>query len=189
MTLKKPCRRRHQGRRHRGLKGAGGDDKAPRDQAAGGGFDGKSRRPDARLGAAHLNPGTDRRVDHLGIGDQIARDLFLWREALRVEPGEGKIGKAVMPGRTVGDQRVPTPGAPRLGDSMFFKDQMRHAMAGEMFAHRDAGLPAADDQGVNIRQRHMPAPRRRGVPAAHPSAAGGQGRAPPVGAVEGRQIG
>ena len=189
MALKNPCRRRYQGRRHRGLKGAGGDNQTPRDEPAGGGFDGKSRRPDARLGAAHLNPGTDRHVDHLGIVDQIARDPVLWREALRVEPGEGKIGKAVMPGRTVGDQGIPTPGAPRLGNPMFFKDQMRHAMAGEMFARRDADLAAADDQGVDIRQRHMPAPRRRGVPAAHPLATGGEGRAAPVGAVEGCQIG
>ena len=51
-----------------------------------------------------------------------------------------------MPRGAVRDQGVPPAGAPPLGDAVSLHDEVRHAVAAQMLAHRHAGLPRADDE-------------------------------------------
>ena len=96
-----------------------------------------------------LDTAPDRRVDLLRVGLEVVRDLVLGRERIRVEVRELETGKAVMPGRSVGDQRVPPLGAPTLGDAMALEDEMRHA------ARRSGARSSPDRPG----RRRRPAPQ------------------------------
>ena len=47
-------------------------------------------------------------------------------------------------------QPVPSFGPPPLRDPVAFDDKMRQAALAELLAHRQAGLAAADDQGLDF---------------------------------------
>ncbi len=87
---------------------------------AGTGFDGKACTPGVAGNALDLDAGLDRRVECAGIALEVLGHLLLAREPVLIH-GEFKAGKPVMPGRTVGHQRVPAATAPRLGNAVFFK--------------------------------------------------------------------
>ncbi len=82
-------------------------------------------------------------VKLLRISDEIVGDLLLRSECIRVDVRELEIGKPVVPRRAVGNQRIPTPGAPALSDPGAFQHEMAHAELAQMFAHGDAGLTGA----------------------------------------------
>jgi hypothetical protein len=54
-----------------------------------------------------------------------------------------------MPRRTVRHERIPALRPPPLGDPVPLQHQMRHAVAGQMFADRDPGLARADDKRID----------------------------------------
>ena len=54
-----------------------------------------------------------------------------------------------MPGGAVGNQRIPASRTPPLSDAVSLEDEMRHAAGAQMLAHRQTGLPSADDQHLN----------------------------------------
>ncbi len=140
---------RDQRRDDRLLKGAGGDDDVI-------GLDGALRGGDGETGASgiaaqlgHLDAAADGGGDLFGIGDEVIGDLFLGHEGV----GGGvelHAGKAVMPGGTVGDQRIPPLGAPAFGDPAALEHQMRDTGAAQMLAHGDACLAGTDDKRVDL---------------------------------------
>jgi hypothetical protein len=55
-----------------------------------------------------------------------------------------------MPCGAVGDQRIPSFRAPALGDPIALDDQMTRSVFAQMFAHRQAGLTATDDERLHF---------------------------------------
>jgi hypothetical protein len=66
-----------------------------------------------------------------------------------VDIGKRKIGKAVVPGRAVRDQRVLSFRAPTFGDPMPLEDDMRHTRLTQMLAHGQPCPAATDNERVN----------------------------------------
>jgi hypothetical protein len=63
-----------------------------------------------------------------------------------------------MPGGTVGDERVPPLGAPALGNAVPFEDHMLDAGFGQVFAHGEASLTAADNDRIYLLDRQFCVP-------------------------------
>ena len=93
---------------HRPLEGPGGDNHMNRLDQAFRGFNGETRTADIALDLPDVHAGADRRVELAGIGFEIIGHLVLCGEGIRVEPVEFQPRKTVMPGRAIGDQRIPT---------------------------------------------------------------------------------
>ena len=55
-----------------------------------------------------------------------------------------------MPGRTVGDERVPSLGTPSLGNPMPLEDEMRLAVLAQVLAHGQPGLAPSDDERLDF---------------------------------------
>ena len=55
-----------------------------------------------------------------------------------------------MPGRTIGNQRVPSFRAPPFGNSVPLQDEVRHAAVAQVLAHGQTGLAAANNQRLYI---------------------------------------
>ncbi len=108
----------------------------------------------------HLDAGADRRRDLLRIGDEIVRHLLLRHEGIGIA-GKRHVGKPVVPGRPVGDQRVPAVRAPAFGDPVALEHDMRDARPAQMLAHGDAGLAGPHDDDLGLLDRHVPTPPRR----------------------------
>jgi hypothetical protein len=72
--------------------------------------------------ARHLHAATNRRADFLGMLLQIVRNHRGRREPVRIDLIEGFAREAVMPSRTIGDERVPALGAPTFGDPLALYD-------------------------------------------------------------------
>ncbi len=143
MNLGDRCHFRRDGRDDGALEGPGGDYHI-------GGFDqavrrinGETRATDSALDLAHLHPGANRRIEFAGIGFEVLGHLVLGGKGIGIQAGEFEPGKSVMPGRAVGDQRIPARRAPGLGDAVALDHQVRHALAAQMFTHGDAGLAGA----------------------------------------------
>ena len=105
--------------------------------------------PDMALHLLHFDAGTHRGVEHFDIGLEVVGHALLGREGFGGDALEFQAGEAVVPGRAVGDQRVPALRTPALGDAAALQHDMRHAHQGQVFAHGDAGLASADYQGVD----------------------------------------
>lgn len=110
--------------------------------------------PLAPRDALDLDPGAHGGVDHSGVVFEILRHPFLGREGLGGQVLELQAGKAVMPGGTVGNQRIPALGPPAFGDALAFKHEVGDAHVGQMFAHGNAGLSPANDEGVGFFDCH-----------------------------------
>lgn len=99
------------------------------------------------VGVTHHLPdfdaGADRCVELAGVGFEVVGHLLLAGKGIGVQAFELQAGKAVVPGRAVGHQRIPAPGAPGFGDTVAFQHQVRHAQAAQVFAHGHAGLAGA----------------------------------------------
>jgi hypothetical protein len=120
------------------------------------GIDRTVRRLHAEAGAGHVAPhgphldsAPDRGSDLFGVGDEVVRDLLLGREFVRCDVGEFHGGKPVMPGGSVRNQGIPASGTPALSDAVSLEDEMLYAADAQMLAHRQTGLPSADDQHLN----------------------------------------
>ena len=49
-----------------------------------------------------------------------------------------------MPGRAIGDQRIPTPGAPGFGNAVALENQVGHAELAQVLTHGHACLAGTD---------------------------------------------
>ena len=76
--------------------------------------------------------------------------------AVHVGAGEGFVGKPVVPGGAVGDQRIPSLRAPALRDAAPLDHKMGQAARPQVTAHRHARLTAADNQRSDARAPGSP---------------------------------
>ncbi|CDX30149.1 hypothetical protein MPLSOD_120258 [Mesorhizobium sp. SOD10] len=118
-------------------------------------LDAKSRTADIPLHQLDLHAAADRRVDLLGVSDEIVGDLLLGRKAVGTRHGKLHARKPVMPGRAVGDEGVPALRTPALGDPAALENEMRHPAFAKMLAHGHPGLATADNERVYLLNRHI----------------------------------
>ncbi|CDX15699.1 hypothetical protein MPL3356_20008 [Mesorhizobium plurifarium] len=118
-------------------------------------LDAESRTADIPLHELDLDAAADRRIDLLGVGDEIVGDFLLGRKAVGTRHGKLHAWETVMPRRTVGHQRVPSLRAPALGDPAALEHEMRHPAFAQMLAHGHPGLAAADNERVYLLNRHI----------------------------------
>jgi hypothetical protein len=88
--------------------------------------------------------------DLFRVGDEIVDDLMLGREAIGIDAGESHVGKSVVPGRPVGNERIPPFRAPALRDPMALDDEMRRTALPQVRAHCEPGLTATDDERIDF---------------------------------------
>jgi hypothetical protein len=120
---------------------------------------GRWNEPDLPPDLQNLDSAPDRRCNLLRVSHQIVCNGVLkwkivWPNAL-VDIAEGETWKAVVPRGTVRHQRVPSFRAPALSDPVSLENEVRHAVHAQMFAHGDAGLPAAHDKCIYLLNRHV----------------------------------
>ena len=144
----------HQIGNDRALEGASGDNHIGGLDPPLRGFGDKAGAICASCQAKHLDPFSDRGIDLPGIGHEIVGNRLLAGKAVGVDALELQVGEAVMPGRTVCNQRIPAFRPPAFRNPVPFDNQMLHALPAQMVAHCDTGLPAADDQRFNLFDRH-----------------------------------
>jgi hypothetical protein len=53
-----------------------------------------------------------------------------------------------MPDRTVGNQGIPAPGAPRLSNAVALQNEVRHTEFAQVLAHGDASLAGTDNKRI-----------------------------------------
>ena len=63
-----------------------------------------------------------------------------------------------MPGRTIGNQRVPSFRAPAFGNSVPLQNEVRHAPFAQVLAHGQAGLAAANNERIYFFNCHFRVP-------------------------------
>ncbi|MCY1436650.1 hypothetical protein D9M71_527810 [compost metagenome] len=112
-----------------------------------GGFNPEARPIGVAYHPLHFHAGADGSVELLRIGFEIVRHLFFRGEGVGIEV-EFQAREAVVPGRAIGNQRIPTPGTPGFGDTVALQNQVRHAESAQVFAHRHTGLTGADYERV-----------------------------------------
>ncbi len=137
------------------LEGAGGGDDALGVDLAFRGLDPEPGGVGPALGLEHLDTGADRRAHHLGIFDKVVRDPVFRDELVRRVALELEVREAIVPGRTVGHERIPAPGPPGFGDPVLLQNQMGNAVFSKVFAQSDPGLATADNQRVNRLNGHV----------------------------------
>src|SRR5699024_8810953 len=84
-----------------------------------------------------------------GIGFKVCDNIIFWCKRIRMNI-EFHIWEAIVPGRPIGYQRVPTTGPPALGNTLTFDNNVRDVFSCKMLAHRNAGLTTADNNNLNI---------------------------------------
>ena len=73
--------------------------------------------PASQLGhALDVHPTADGTINLSGIGFEIVNNLILGRERIRADVGKCHARETVVPGRSIGDQRIPPLRPPALGD-------------------------------------------------------------------------
>ena len=102
-----------------------------------------------------FHAGADGGVHLACVFDQIVCNTLFAGEFVGSAAIELKVGKAIVPGRAIGHQRIPAARAPCFGNTVFFKDEVFDAVIAEMFAHGDSGLAASDHKGVYFFNRHV----------------------------------
>ncbi|MNH13271.1 hypothetical protein D3C79_728390 [compost metagenome] len=131
------------GRNQRALERTGGDHHVVGFDHTVRGFDGEAWTTDVALNLGHLDAGTHRCIEFFCIGFEVVGHLVFGGEGIRVQAIEFKAGETVVPGRAIGNQRIPTTGAPGFGDTVALYHQVRHAESAQVFAHGHTGLPGA----------------------------------------------
>ena len=136
----------HHGRDHGALERPGGGNHAV-------GFDHAIGRFDPEAGASnilshflYLDAAADGRSDLFRVGDKIIRHLLLGSKSIRIEIGELHARKPIMPGGTIGNQRVPSFRAPAFRNSVALQNEVRHTAVTKVFTHSQTGLAAADNE-------------------------------------------
>ena len=143
----------HHRRDHRALERPGGGHDAAGVEHPVGRVDAEPEPAGVPADLPHLHAAAHRGLDPPGVGDEVVGDLLLGREAVGVAV-EGEAREPVVPGGSVGHQRVPARRAPALRDPAPLEHDVGHAVAAQVLAHRQPGLAAADDDGVGGLYRH-----------------------------------
>ena len=92
----------------------------------------------------------DRRFDLLGVVDEVVGNALLAREGIGVHALESETREAIVPRRTVGHERVPTPRTPALGNAIAFEHDVWNPSRAEMLADRDTRMPTADHDHLDL---------------------------------------
>ena len=153
MDLDDPGFCRNQGRDDRALEWAGGGDEVVGLEHASRSFDTKA----ALLLVACARDGdaaADRSRNFFRVGTEVVHDAVPRRECVGVHVGERKAREPVVPGRPVGDQRVPALRAPAFSNPPPLEHEVRQAVAAEVLTHRNPGLAGADDERSCSLDRH-----------------------------------
>ena len=125
----------------------GGDHTGGFDHAFGG-FDGEPGATDIALDLQHIDAGADRGVEFFRVGFEVIGHPLFRGKAVRAQVVECQAGKAVVPGRAIGHQRIPAAGAPAFGDAVTFQHQMRHTQFAQVLAHGHTRLTGAHNQRI-----------------------------------------
>ena len=134
----------------RALERTGGDHHVPGFDQPGTGVDREARTIAIALHALHFDPCADRCIEFFRIGFEVVRHLLLGGKGVRVKACEFQARKAVMPGRTIGDQRIPAPCAPRFGDTVALQHQVRHPKFAQVLTRGHAGLTGTHNKRINL---------------------------------------
>ncbi|MNN41141.1 hypothetical protein D3C81_1552410 [compost metagenome] len=145
------ARRLHGNRRdHRALERAGGDHHLLRFDHPVAGLHSETRAIAVAHHLGDIDAGADRRVERAGVGFEVIGNLVLAGEGVRVQAFEFQAREAVVPGRAVGDQRIPAASAPGFGNALALQHQVRHAQAAQVFTHGHTGLPGANYKRIDF---------------------------------------
>ena len=96
-----------------------------------------------------LLAGLDRAGRRCGVPLEVLHQLHGGHEPLLVRTGVLPAGQPGHPPRGEQLQGVPACGAPALGDPAAVQDDVVASGPGEQVAHGQAGVPGADDDGVD----------------------------------------
>lgn len=135
---------------HRALERTGGDHHMARFDQPGTGDDAEARAVGITLDALHVDPGADRRIEFFRIGFEVVRHLLLGGKGVRVQACEFQAREAVVPGRTIGNQRIPASRAPRLRNTVALQHQVRHPEFAQVLTHGHAGLTGTHNKRINL---------------------------------------
>jgi hypothetical protein len=111
-------------------------------------FDPESSSTDILSHKPHLHAAANGGSDQLCVGDKIIRNLLLGGKGIGIDIGEFHTGKSIMPGGTIGNQRVPPLRAPAFGNAVPFKDEMRYAGLAQMLTHSQPRLATTNNNRV-----------------------------------------
>ncbi|VXC20785.1 conserved hypothetical protein [Pseudoclavibacter sp. 8L] len=106
----------------------------------------------AHLG--NLHSAADRGAEALRVLLEVVGHLILGREGVRRDALDLHGREPVVPGRPVGDQRIPAARPPPLGDTLPLDHEVRHPTSRQVLAHRDSGLAGTHDEHFRLLERH-----------------------------------
>ena len=102
---------------------------------------GDQRDPDAFL---------QRRFDATGVVLHIGDDIVTDHETVRIVAGVIEAGQFALPVRRDQAEAVPTLRAPGMGDAVFLEHDVIDGVGGQVIAHGQAGLAAANDGDTDM---------------------------------------
>ena len=111
-------------------------------------FNGKARAVGITHYLLHLYAGADRGVELLGIGFEIIGNLLFRCKCVGVQIFEFQTRKAIVPGRAVGNQRIPSSRTPGLCNAVAFQHKVRHALFTQVFTHGNASLTGTNHKCI-----------------------------------------
>ena len=94
----------------------------------------------------YLDTGTDRGLYPVGVIDEVIGDTLFCDKIIGTVVLEFQSREAIMPGRTVGHQRIPSFRAPAFCDTISLQHDMANAIGTQMFACGDTGLSCTNDK-------------------------------------------
>ena len=155
MDLRDACIFRNQGRDDRALERSGSGNHAVGFDHAIRGFDTKTWPASISLHFPDLHAAADGGSDLFRVSDKIVRNTLLGGKGIGIDIGELHARKSIMPGRTIGNQGVPSFRAPAFGYSLSLQHEVRHAAVAQVLTHGQTGLAAADNQRIYFFCRHV----------------------------------
>ena len=141
---------RHQRRHHRHLEGARRSNDVVGVDRSGRGLHAKATAVAVTPHGRDVNACMDRRFDLFGVVDEVVGNALLPREGIGVHALESETREAIVPRRTVGHERVPTPRTPALGNAIAFEHDVWNPSRAEMLADRDARMATADHHHFDL---------------------------------------
>ena len=141
---------RHQRRHHRHLEGTRRSNDVVGVDRSGRGLHAKATAVAVTPHGRDVNACMDRRFDLFGVVDEVVGNALLPREGIGVHALESETREAIVPRRTVGHERVPTPRTPALGNAIAFEHDVWNPSRAEMLADRNTRMPTADHDHLDL---------------------------------------
>ena len=115
----------------------------------------KARLPASLVTLLTSTPTADGTINLSGIGFEIVNNLILGRERIRADVGKCHARETVVPGRSIGDQRIPPLRPPALGDPVPLQNKMGNTPVAEMLAQGQPGLTTTNNQCIDFFRCHV----------------------------------